>query len=70
MLIRRLAGLIVAVAMAGGAAAADDLALSGNDRWVAIASRHDLNEAIDFARSYSAQKSRVVRAQRAMPEFG
>jgi hypothetical protein len=62
MLIRLLAGLILAVAMTG-AAAAEDLALSGNDRWVAVASRQDLTEAISIANTYSAQKPRVVRAQ-------
>jgi tetratricopeptide (TPR) repeat protein len=41
----------------------DDLVLSGNDRWVQVASRQDLNEAISIAETYAAQKSRVVKAQ-------
>ena len=63
MLTRILFGLVVAVAMAGGVAAAENLALSGNDRWVAVASRQDLNEAISIAKTYAAQNSRVVRSQ-------
>jgi hypothetical protein len=62
MLMRLLAGLTLAVAMTG-VAAAEDLALSGNDRWVAVASRQDLTEAISIANTYSAQRPRVVRAQ-------
>lgn len=42
---------------------AENLALSGNDRWVAIASRQNLDEAIGIAKTYSAQQSRVVKSQ-------
>ena len=40
-----------------------NLVLSGDNRWVVVASRQDLNEAISIAKTYSALKSRVVRAQ-------
>ena len=63
MLTRVLAGLVVTVVMAAGTATAENLALSGTDRWVAIASRQDLNEAISVAKTYAAQNSRVVRSQ-------
>ena len=46
-----------------GGQTSETLALSGNDRWVQIASRQDLNEAIDIAKVYTAFESRVVRAQ-------
>ncbi len=40
-----------------------DLALSGDDRWVAIASAETVDEAIAIAQVYEQQKSRVVRAR-------
>jgi hypothetical protein len=63
---RLLAGLVLAVAMTGAAAGedfAEHLALSGNDWWVAVASRQDLTEAISIANTYFAQRPRVVKAQ-------
>lgn len=58
---RFVAGVILAVA--SSTAKAENLALSGKDRWVTIASRQNLDEAIGIAKTYSAQKSRVVRSQ-------
>lgn len=63
MVNRILAGLILAMVVASSTATAENLALSGDDRWVAIASRQYLDEAISIAKTYSAQKSRVVRSQ-------
>jgi TPR repeat protein len=40
-----------------------DLALSGDDRWVAVASAETVDEAIAIAQVYEQQKSRVVRAR-------
>ncbi|MCB1497385.1 MAG: hypothetical protein KDJ86_16510 [Bauldia sp.] len=60
-----LAGLLAVSAVASGAqtAAAETLALRGNQRWVQIASRQILDEAIAIARQYDDQDSRVVKAK-------
>ena len=58
-----LTGLIAAVIVANTAAIAENLELSSKDRWVTIASRQNLDEAIGIAKTYSAQKSRVVKSQ-------
>jgi hypothetical protein len=41
----------------------NELALAGAERWVVIASRKDLDEAIDIARRYARHNSRVVKAR-------
>lgn len=51
------------VPVADDAPAADGLALSGDDRWVAIASVEKLDEAINIAQTYAEHKSRVVKAR-------
>jgi hypothetical protein len=40
-----------------------NLALSGNDRWVVVASRQDLYEAIGIAKTYAAQRPRAIKAR-------
>ena len=51
------------VPVADGVPAADGLALSGDDHWVAIASVEELDQAIIIAQTYAEQKSRVVKAR-------
>ena len=41
----------------------DGLQLSSPNRWVQVASRRDLNDAIAIAQTFAAQKSRVVLSQ-------
>jgi hypothetical protein len=41
----------------------EKLALEGDDRWVAIASVEDAEPAIEIARAFSDQKSRVVKSR-------
>lgn len=45
-----------------GVAAAQSLAQSGDNRWVVIASREDIVEAISLAGPYIGHKARVVRS--------
>ena len=54
---------ILALFVTSTALYASDLTLSGGYHWIALASRVNVNDAIEIARRYSAQGSKVVRAK-------